>query len=241
MARAVYVETLIRTDLDELWRRTQHPRLHRRWDLRFTEIDYLPRTAGGPQRFRYAVRPLPGLTVAGLGVTFGERHRPDGTRTSALRFSSADPLSPIRSGSGFWRYVPTGDGVRFLTGYGYRPGWGRTADRAVRPLMGWATAWSFDRLRLWLETGRTPERSLRQALVELAVRIAVVCAALSVLLLPTAPAPFALLLPVALTVTAAAVLLPPLPGTPAARRCLRRPPDDRSARPPATLTRLERP
>ncbi|WP_200908346.1 hypothetical protein [Frigoribacterium sp. RIT-PI-h] len=28
----------------------------------------------------------------------------------------------------------------------------------MRPLLGWATAFSFDRLRLWLETGREPER-----------------------------------------------------------------------------------
>jgi hypothetical protein len=34
-----------------------------------------------------------------------------------------------------------------------------------RPLIGWATAWSFDRLRLWLERGVDPERSTRQALI----------------------------------------------------------------------------
>ena len=33
-----------------------------------------------------------------------------------------------------------------------------------RPLMGWATAWSFDRLRLWLEEGITPDRAWRQFL-----------------------------------------------------------------------------
>jgi uncharacterized membrane protein YphA (DoxX/SURF4 family) len=32
-----------------------------------------------------------------------------------------------------------------------------------RPLFGWATAWSFDRLRLWLEDGVAPERSRDQA------------------------------------------------------------------------------
>jgi hypothetical protein len=33
--RAIYVETVIRADLDRLWERTQLPVLHQRWDLRF--------------------------------------------------------------------------------------------------------------------------------------------------------------------------------------------------------------
>ncbi|WP_222709807.1 hypothetical protein [Microbispora sp. CSR-4] len=91
--------------------------------MRFTEIDYLPRATGQPQRFRYAFRLLPGLVIDGSGVTAGDRRDP-GQRTSALRFASGHPLSLIRSGSGYWRYVPTDDGVRFITRYGYRPGWG---------------------------------------------------------------------------------------------------------------------
>jgi hypothetical protein len=31
-------------------------------------------------------------------------------------------------------------------------------------MFGWATAWSFDRLRLWLEKGIAPERSRNQAI-----------------------------------------------------------------------------
>lgn len=38
---SIYVETLIRTNMDTLWRCTQTPGLHARWDLRITEIDYL--------------------------------------------------------------------------------------------------------------------------------------------------------------------------------------------------------
>jgi len=33
---SVYVETLIRGPIDKLWRLTQTPELHERWDLRFT-------------------------------------------------------------------------------------------------------------------------------------------------------------------------------------------------------------
>ncbi|MCU1686283.1 MAG: hypothetical protein JWQ81_7022 [Amycolatopsis sp.] len=155
--RSLYVETVIHTDMDTLWRYTQEPSLHQRWDLRFAEIHYLPDSDG--KRFRYATRIL-GLTVAGTGTNAGERSRSDGTRTSALRFASADPLSLIRSGSGYWRYTPTQNGVRFVTGFDYTTRWGplgKLADLLFRPLFGWATAWSFDRLRLWLETDTPPE------------------------------------------------------------------------------------
>ena len=78
-------------------------------------------------------------------------------RTSALRFSTPDRWSPIRSGRGYWRYEPAPGGIRFITGYDYDPGWG-PLDVLVRPALGWATAWSFDRLRIWLEGGPEPER-----------------------------------------------------------------------------------
>ncbi len=227
MGRFVYVECLVRADMEALWERTQRPELHQRWDLRFTDIDYLPRADDGQQYFRYAFRFMPGLVITGTGVTAGDRNDSDG-RTSALRFSSGHPLSLIRSGSGYWRYVPTSDGVRFITRYGYRPGWGKAVDLVFRPLIGWATAWSFDRLRLWLETGQTPERSLWQALAELCARV--LAAGIAIQATPAA---------VACVVVAAAVLLPPLPSTPAARRCLRRPPDRLAFKAP--LTHLETP
>ncbi|MEU9206841.1 hypothetical protein AB0D27_02505 [Streptomyces sp. NPDC048415] len=245
----LYVEAHIRGDLDELWARTQDPSHHQRWDLRFSEIDYLPRAQGEPQRFRYATRVLPFLTVAGTGVSAGEKERPDGTRTSALRFASPHPLSLLAEGSGYWRYVPDADGVRFLTGYDYRPRWGRlgvVADRLLfRPLMGWATAWSFDRLRLWLERGITPERALRNWLAELAVRAlallaagsGLVCGALMDAAGPLAPLVLFATPVLAVLAVLAALCTPPLPGTPAARRCLRTPPAP--IRAPHLLTTLE--
>ncbi|MFK4098983.1 hypothetical protein ACI2L1_02620 [Streptomyces sp. NPDC019531] len=247
----LYIETRIRADLDELWMRTQEPSQHQRWDLRFTRITYLPRGEGEPQRFQYATRVLPGLTVAGTGVSAGERERPDGTRTSALRFSSPHPLSLLAEGSGYWRYLPDGDGVTFLTGYGYRPRWGRVgavADRLLfRPLIGWATAWSFDRLRLWLERGITPERALRNWLAELLVRALVVtvgCTGLGLerflrLFGPLAVS-MAYVWPLVLAVVISlALFASPLPCTPAARRCLRQPPT--RVRAPRVLRTLENP
>jgi hypothetical protein len=245
----LYIEARVRADLEEVWARTQEPALHQRWDLRFTEIDYLPRSEGEPQRFRYATRVLPGLTVAGTGVSAGEKERPDGTGTSALRFASPHPLSLIAEGSGYWRYVPDGAGVRFLTGYDYRPRWGRPgalADRVLfRPLMGWATAWSFDRLRLWLERDISPERALRRWLAEAVVRGLIVVAACAGLAYGALGEPAGVLAPLALFATAvlavsavpAALLVPPLPGTPSARRCVRQAPA--RARAPRLLATLK--
>ncbi len=206
--RALYVEISIRTDLDEIWQRTQAPDQHQRWDLRFTRIT----GDDAPRRFRYSVRVLPGVWLHGRGVCVGERHHPDGTWISALRFAPDTPLSPLGAGAGYWRYVPDRGGVRFITGYDYRPAWGAWADLVVRPLMSWATAWSFDRLRLWLERGISPEASRRHALADLAVRVLVVTAVMLI-----GPVPLAAM------VGLAAGLLPPGPTTPAARRCRRRP------------------
>lgn len=216
----IFVEAGIETDLELLWQRSQRPDQHQRWDLRFGSIDYLPPGGPGePQRFRYATRIAPGLVIAGTGETAGDRRHPDGGAISVLRFGSPHPLCPIRTGQGYWRYRPDGGTVRFRTGYDYQPRWGlpgRWADRLLfRPLMAWATAWSFDRLRLWCELGVTPERSLRQAWVEVAVRLT--AAALAVGLALGTPSP--LIMVVAVIMIAAAVLVPPLPTTPAARRC----------------------
>jgi len=164
---SLYVEILIRAPIDELWRATQTPDVHERWDLRFSTIEYLPKDReDDPQRFRYATTIGFGKRIEGGGESAGT-HEAGGARTSALKFWSDDPLSLIREGSGYWKYEPAGGGVRFLTRYDYRVRFGalgRAFDRAVfRPLMWWATAWSFDRLRLWLEEGVAPERSKRAA------------------------------------------------------------------------------
>jgi hypothetical protein len=166
--KPIYVESRIRAPIERLWDATQQPDQHQRWDVRFDTITYLPREDGEPQQFTYATTVAPGVTVAGTGESLGGRDRPDGTRWSGLKFWAADRRSIIDRGAGYWRYIPTDDGVRFLTRYDYRPRWGRLGDLVdrwfFRPLFGWATAWSFDRLRIWLEDGTPPEHTRNQAI-----------------------------------------------------------------------------
>jgi uncharacterized membrane protein YphA (DoxX/SURF4 family) len=174
---SIYVEIVVRAPMDELWAHTQTPSLHEQWDLRFSSIHYLPKMADAdPQRFRYTTRVGLGLEISGEGETTGERGLSDGSRSSALKFGSEQHAALIREGSGYWKYIPTPDGIRFLTWYDYRTRFGRAGalfDRLIfRPLLGWATAWSFDRLRLWLERRVCPDDSLRHTLVHTMSRIA---------------------------------------------------------------------
>jgi uncharacterized membrane protein YphA (DoxX/SURF4 family) len=166
---SIYVEILIRSGMDDVWEKTQDPKLHQLWDLRFSEIDYLPRQPGQAQKFLYKTRIGGGLRIEGAGESTGERDDASGQRTSALKFWSDDPKSLIKLGSGYWKYIPASGGIRFITWYDYRTRFGivgQIADRVFfRPLLGWATAWSFDRLRLWLEKGILPEVSRDRAFV----------------------------------------------------------------------------
>lgn len=121
----IYVERLIRSDIEKVWEQTQRPELHEPWDLRFTKIEYLPRVSEAePERFKYTTRIGFGLQIAGQGESTGNREETTGLRTSALKFWSADPKSLIEEGSGYWQYIPTESGVRFLTWYDYRTRFG---------------------------------------------------------------------------------------------------------------------
>jgi hypothetical protein len=180
MARdpGIYVEILMRGSVDEIWRRTQVPNHHELWDLRFTAIDYLPKPSeDAPQRFRYSTRIGFGLRIEGEGESTTTREDVTGLRTSSLKFWSSDPKSLIKEGSGYWQYIPVAGGCRFLTWYDYRTRWGplgHAIDRFLfRPLIGWATAWSFDRLRFWIDRDVPPQVSSRMALIHATARVGI--------------------------------------------------------------------
>ena len=165
----IYVEIPIRASMDELWEKTQNPQLHERWDLRFNQIEYLPRKGDEPQKFLYRTRIGFGLQIDGNGESTGTRDGDNDGRTSSLKFWSEDPKSLIKTGSGYWKYVPNENAIRFFTWYDYETRFGacgKLIDGCLfRPLLRWATAWSFDRLRLWIEKGISPETSRDRALV----------------------------------------------------------------------------
>lgn len=173
----IYVEVLVISPMERIWELTQKPEAHERWDLRFSSITYLPRSSDSePQRFLYETRIGAGLAIRGTGESIATRFAEDGSATSSLKFASSEKLSLIREGSGYWRYIPTKEGLRFLTWYDYRVRFGmagRMVDLLFRPVIGWATAWSFDRMRLWAEHDITPETSLRLAIIHAISRLAI--------------------------------------------------------------------
>ncbi len=69
--------------------------------------------------------------------------------------------------------------MRFSTVYDYKTRYGlagSTLDNLVfRPLMIWATRWSFSRLRLWIENGTAPEVSLNLWLAKIVARLCLAC------------------------------------------------------------------
>lgn len=174
----IYVERFICGGVERVWEQTQRPELHQPWDLRFTNIEYLPRASEAePQRFKYTTRIGFGLQIHGEGESIGNREAGTGMRTSALKFWSDDPKSLIEEGSGYWQYIPSDSGVRFLTWYDYRTRFGalgRLFDKLVfRPLLGWATAWSFDRLGLQIEQGLDPSVAMQLSAIHAFSRLSI--------------------------------------------------------------------
>jgi hypothetical protein len=174
--RPLYIETKINCDFDTLWTNTQEPSIHQQWDLRFTEIEYLPKNdPTDPQKFLYSTKVGFGIRVDGIGECVATKTKDNGESTSVLKFSSNSKISLIKQGSGYWKYVPEADGIKFFTGYDYETRWGlfgKLIDKFIfRPLMIWATAWSFDCLKYWIEKGLHPKQALNAQISVLLVNL----------------------------------------------------------------------
>ncbi|RHW39338.1 hypothetical protein D1B33_00375 [Lysinibacillus yapensis] len=158
--KPVYVEIEIDTQMDKLWRATQTPDLHEQWDLRFSSITYLPKKENEPQHFSYQRKLGFGQRIEGWGITAGSHEGNNGSRTSSLHFGTDHPISPIKEGKGYWKYIPNEKSITFLTQYDYDANFGKFGqilDRILfRPLIGWGTALSFDVLKRWLEKREAP-------------------------------------------------------------------------------------
>lgn len=174
--RPLYIETKIKCDFKTLWTNTQEPSIHQQWDLRFTEIEYFPKNdPTDPQKFLYSTKVGFGIKVDGIGESVATKTKDNGESTSVLKFSSDSKISLIKQGSGYWKYVPEADGIKFFTGYDYETRWGlfgKLIDKFVfRPLMIWATAWSFDCLKNWIEKGLHPKQALNAQISVLLVNL----------------------------------------------------------------------
>src|SRR5215217_1031641 len=180
----IYVEVRIQATKERVWKLSQDTALHPTWDLRFSRIVPIAENDKGLQHFRYEFR-LPFHTIHGTGTSLGHRDRPDGQSTSVLKFDTFDPLSPIGRGFGYWRYIPTEDGLRFITGYYYSHGMGALGklmdSRLFRPALGWATAVSFDRLRMWAEFDLHPKESRNRWFMDAVARAAGIVTACTLL------------------------------------------------------------
>lgn len=168
LQKPIYVQTTIQTPMNEIWDYTQNPNLHTEWDLRFTEINYLKREENEPQRFLYKTKIGFGFEIAGTGESSGTIMKETGERVSSLKFETNNAISLIMKGRGYWKYTPKGDTVIFETQYDYETRYskvGKLIDSTIfRPLMGRATAWSFDSLKIWLEKGYHPKLLLQKTL-----------------------------------------------------------------------------
>lgn len=158
--KPIYVETSISSDMEKVWEASQNPQLHEQWDLRFSSITYLPKKEDEPQLFEYKTNIGFGFSISGWGKSVGTFHAKDDSRTSSLHFGTDQKISPIKEGKGYWKYEPEQDGIKFFTQYDYDVRFGtlgKMIDRLIfRPMMGWATALSFDVFKRWLEKGDTP-------------------------------------------------------------------------------------
>jgi len=173
--KPIYVEVDILAPIEEAWTYTQNPKLHEQWDLRFTSITYIEKkSVEEPQRFTYETKVMPGVVVRGWGESKGEHQKKDGTKTSSLHFGTPQKISPIAEGRGYWQYIPHDRGLTFLTQYDYdvRYGkFGKLLDAMFRPIMGWATALSFDVLKRWLEKGENPASQYRRFFLTIFISI----------------------------------------------------------------------
>ncbi|WP_141501260.1 DoxX-like family protein [Paenibacillus luteus] len=168
--KPIYVELEIKGSMSELWEHTQNPLLHEQWDLRFTQIRYLPKShSASIQKFLYETRIGFGIKISGTGESFQTNTASACYRKSSLTFASEQPISLIRRGGGYWKYEAHAHQITFSTLYSYQTRFGLAGsllDRFVfQPLFGYATAWSFDRLRIWLEERIPPAVIAERAIV----------------------------------------------------------------------------
>ncbi|MCM3037123.1 hypothetical protein M3579_14235 [Bacillus pumilus] len=166
--KPVYVETTIHAPIEKVWEHTQNPKLHEQWDLRFSTISLNEHQNEQPQSFLYEKHLGFGLSVTGTGAYRTRMMDERNERASSLNFKSSHPLSFIKEGSGYWKYIKTSDYIVFQTQFDYKTkegkGWTWADKILFRPMIGFMTAFSFGALKTWLEKGTHPRLLLERTL-----------------------------------------------------------------------------
>ncbi|MES1036165.1 hypothetical protein [Bacillus pumilus] len=166
--KPVYVETTIHAPIEKVWEHTQNPKLHEQWDLRFSTISLNEPQNEQPQSFLYEKHLGFGLSVTGTGAYRTRMMDERNERASSLNFKSSHPLSFIKEGSGYWKYIKTIDHIVFQTQFDYKTkegkGWTWADKILFRPMIGFMTAFSFGALKTWLEKGTHPRLLLERTL-----------------------------------------------------------------------------
>jgi hypothetical protein len=152
----IVVEVIINAPVDVVWTRSQDPVQHVAWDIRFTQIEYLPeKDARGFNLMDYRTNVALGIEVKGLGRYL---HTTENEHSS-FEFDSDDWKSIITKGKGVWIYTPRPNGTHFKTVYDYEPRYGivgKFIDTIFfRPLLQLSTEWSFETLSLWCHGDET--------------------------------------------------------------------------------------
>jgi hypothetical protein len=132
--KPIYVEIVIKTDMEKLWQHTQTPELHQQWDLRFTEITYLPRDRKDErQKFQYRTRIGFGINIAGTGETKATVGSSGGTR-AFVHYLSVSVIAFLWIYQGLvpkLLYPQSGESL-LLKQTSWFPGW----EEAVLPVVG---------------------------------------------------------------------------------------------------------
>ena len=148
----IVVEVLVAAPLPLIWERSQNPEEHIKWDIRFSDIQYLDSCdEKGRPALLYRTKIGFGVSVSGFGYyAHNSNHE-----KSVFLFDSHDWKSLITKGRGIWLYEEQDGGTFFKTVFDYqtRMGFlGTVLDKVVfRPMFQIATEWGFETLRLWCE------------------------------------------------------------------------------------------
>ncbi|MCB1159092.1 MAG: hypothetical protein H7A25_13585 [Leptospiraceae bacterium] len=168
----IFLEIRIRAPIEKV-REAIHPTHQSNWDLRFSRIFIREQTEEQREKgiFTFSfVRSIFGrfFQLSGYGE-IEEKEGENGEIYSTLNFGSEDSHCPIRRGKGYHLLIPeTENSTLFRTEFQYRPRYGKLGFLfdilLFRHILKFVTAYSLDRLKIYLEKEIPPSLSLKRSM-----------------------------------------------------------------------------